>query len=446
MPRVLRSSPETTAQLSHAIDLFLHKDRSSFFDDDSIASGSVAPFESQPALVEPSSFNWDLQTTSMSLTPAFKYISSKLHQRDLSVALIISDQEPYIIPVWPLPRKSQVILSQIVRKAVKKFSLQTSWMTALASATSKSLPKILDAHRPDSYIVRRSIIQNELIFSEEGLTLLTIDHIYTFKQLLRTLSRRDWVPSARDICLSSCVHLLQRINAVYTDPKVSKAYLERVYEEVDFQKEEYEEVVAAYDVNYCTASIKDVTALEPDYTALSDMGLDVDIDAESEPEPEPEPDSELDLEPRLLAELPDTSHNPSSNEEIISPIATVDLSTTDSWDFQPPKGSLDIISPLTVRHSTIPSRKPTELPESPLDPDAPWCSNVVVPQPLNTRRTSTLPTITSPSSPEPELESSSAWLANLPTPLDEIRESWPTSHSPPTTNPLKSIESSRSSS
>ena len=423
MPRALRSSSlETKAQLSHAIDLFLHKNRTSFFDDDSIASGSIAPFDPQPALPEPSSFKWDLQTRSTPLIPAFKYISSKLHQHELSVALIVSDQDPYVIPVWPLPRKSQTILAQTIRKAVKKFSLQPGWLTALASAPSKCLPKIFDTHRPNSYIVRRSLVQHELIFSEEGLTLLGIDHIYTFKQLLCTLSKKNWVPHARDICLSSCVHLLQRINIVYTDPKVSKAYLERVYDEIEFQKESYDEVVAAYDVNYCTASIKDFTAIEPDYTALSDMALDYETDTEPELELEPASGSE----PAFVAELPDSSAH-TSNEETISPIATIDLSTTPMWQTPPPHAeeSLDTVSPLTVRYPTIQKRLSEIVPESPLDPDAPWnCS--AVPRPLNTRRASTLPRTTSitssPSSPH-EAEAEAYWSSNIPTPR-EITDPW----------------------
>jgi len=417
MPRVLRSSsPGTNQELSHAINLFLHKDRTSYFDDDSIASGTIAPFDSQPALAEPPSFKWDLQSTGTPLIPTFKYISDKLHQRELSVALIISEQEPYIIPVWPLPRKSQIILAQIVRKAVKKFSLQPSWLTALASASNKRLPKIFDAHRPDSYIVRRSIVQHEVIFSEEGLTLLAIDHIYTFKQLLCTLSKKDWVPHARDVCLSSCVHLLQRINEVYTDPRISSGYLSRVYKDVDFRKDFYKEVTSAYGVNYCTANIKDVTTLEPDYTALCDMGLDVEIESKVEPT----------NEPNVVAELPDSSSS-HSNDELISPIAEVDLSILDTWQDPNPEEILDIISPLTVRYPTI--QQPSDLPESPLEPDAPWKS--AVPKRLKTRRASTLPTISSPSSQKAE-----ASLADVPTPR-RIVESW-ASDIP---SPLKAVES-----
>ena len=411
MPRSIRRAlPESTPALSHAINLFLHKDRTSFFDDSTCV---FAPFDSQPALAEPSSFNWNLQCTCSPLVPAFKYISTKLHERELSIALIVSEQEPYVLPVWPLPRKSQMILASIVRKAVKKFSLRPSWLTALASASNKCLPKLFGSHRPDSYLVRRSIVQHEVIFGEEGLTLLTIDHIYTFKQLLCTLSKKNWVPCARDVCLSSCVHLLRRINEVYTGVKVSQGYLARVYQEIEFQKEAYEEVMSAYNENYCTASIKDVSTSEPDYTILSEIASDVEADDQRE------------AIPIGIAELPDTSVY-SSNDESISPTTPVDWSTLDAWPDAYYEKEIDIVSPMTVQYPTI--QRPSDIPDSPTDPDAPWTS--AIPKPLMPRRASTMPTTTSPSSTEAE-----AWLANNPTPV-EVAESKPSHISAP----LKTIE------
>ena len=354
-------------ELSHAIDLFLHKDRTSYFDSD--ATESVTSQETTTSAFPPvlPSFHWDLRTTCKPMLPAFQYISHKLYQRELSVALIISDHEPYVIPVWPLPRKSQLILAKIVRKACKKFALQPSWLTAVASVCNKYLPKVFEAYQPDSYIVRRSIVQNDIIFSDEGLTLLSMDNIYTFKQLLCTLSKPDWVANSRDVCLSSCVHLLQRINEVYTDPKLSKGYLARVYKEVEFRQEAFEEVTSAFSTNYCTASIRDVTVLEPDYTALTGMTLDWDSDDEKD-----------------AAELPDTSTAPDhscQSDETISPIATVDLSMLVSWETEPPSAP-DMISPLDrVKYPTI--RRPSSIRESLVDPMAPW--SFPLPPPLRTR-------------------------------------------------------------
>ena len=340
-----------TVQLSHAIDLFLHKDRASFFDDDAIAAGSIASLHSRPALAAPC-FHWDLHTTCMPMLPAFQYISRKLAKRGLSVHLIISDHDPYVVPVWQLPKASQLMLAKIARKACSKFKLSPSFLTALASnSTKKDLPRIFNAYRPDSYIVRRSILQNDVIFNGEGLTLLSIDLIYTFKQLLRTLSKKDWLPCARDVCLSSCVHLLHRINQIYTNPKASKAYMVRVYKEIEFQCSAYEEVCSAHNVNFCTASIKDVTTLEPDYSALADTSLNWDSSCSP-----------------TAAELPDTSPPPahSSQEDLISPIAALDLSTLQTWE-SASSTHLERISPLTYTYPSIPKPSPPPLPTNQSD-------------------------------------------------------------------------------
>ena len=338
------------AELSHAIDLFMHKNRTSFFDDDSIAAGVIAPLGPRPAL-EPDSYSWDLQKKCRPMFPAFQYMNRKLAERGLSVALIISEQEPFVIPVWPLARKTQQLLLKIVRKACTRFNLGPSWLTSLATYSSKKdLSRIFDQHTPNSYIVRRSIVQHEVIYSEDGLTLLTIDHIYTFKQLLLTLSKKDWVPHSRASCLSSCVHLLHRINEVYTDPKISRGYLARVYKELEFCQDSWEEVNGTYGLNYCSANIKDVTMLEPDYATLS--GLVYEEDGSNDAD---------------ATELPDTStpRQQSSLSDLTSPIANIDLSTLESWEPEQPKEDDDIISPLTLTYPAI--KRPSSVPESPLE-------------------------------------------------------------------------------
>jgi len=432
MPRASPSS--SPAQLSHAIDLFIHKDRSSFFEDDSIALGTIAPFKPRPALAKPPSFNWDLPATCTPDYPVYQYISNKLHQRGLSVALIISDHEPYVIPVWSLPKKSQIILAQIIRKAVRKYNLQPSWLTVLAAASNKRLTKVFESHKPDSYVVRRSIVQHELVFSEEGLTLISIDHVFTFKQLLCTLSKQDWVPHDRDICLSSCVHLLHHINEIYTDPKVSNGYLKRVYKEIEYQKESWQEVTSAYNVSYCTASIKDVTMLEPDFTTLSYIASDTEDACEPHTQIQTWPSTRIGHSP--VAELPDTSpHNPKS--DIISPNGTVDLSTMNTWETQNVRESLTFVSPLTVRQPTIeyPTiEQPSIILESPIDPNAPWSH--AIPAPLRTRRVSSSPTISPPSSPEAE-----NWLVSIPTSYTMV-EAWNNADVPALLNTAESSVSS----
>ena len=353
-------------KLAHAIDLFLYKDRTSYFDSDATESVTSQEITAFPPL--PPSFHWDLQKKSKLMLPAFQYISHKLYEKEISVPLIISDHEPYVIPVWPLPRKSQLILAKIIRKVVKKFALEPSWLTAVASVPNKGLPKVFEAYQPDSYIVRRSIVQNDIIFSDEGLTLLSMDKIYIFKQLLCFLSKPDWVETSRDVCLSSCLHLFQQINEIYTDPKLSKGYLERVYKEVDFKEEAFEQVTSAISTNYCTASIRDVTMLEPDFTAMTEIALDFDSEDDEG-----------------AAELPDTSttlDHSSHSDQISSPAETIDLSTLDSWETEPPAPTHTPNPPERLRYPLV--RRPSSVRESLIDPMAPW--SFPLPPPLRTLR------------------------------------------------------------
>lgn len=289
------------------------------------------------------SFHWDLQITCKSMFPAFQYISQKLSLQGLSIALIISDHGPCVVPVWILPKKSQVILTRIVRKACKKFPNGPSWMTALAALSNrKDLPRVFESYQPDSYVVRQSVVQHKVVFSTEGLTLLSIDHVYTFKWLLCTFSKKDWASYSRDTCISSCVHLLSRIHNNYAGKSVLKEHIATVYKEIEFSEETLDEVYSAYNANYCTASIYEV-AFEPEYAVPFDT---IRADWNS---PAPAMQAATNVESES-----------SDSEKLISPIADVDLSTLYSWKIEDASRttSQEIHNPLPITYPEI--SKPSE--------------------------------------------------------------------------------------
>ena len=200
---------------------------------------------------EPSFSHWDMQSTCIPMFPAFRYISRKLAQRKLYIPLIISEQGQSVIPTWSLSRSAQIIFTKIVRKACTRFEFGQNWMTRIAANSVKQNAKdIFGAHNPDSYLVRRSLIQHEVIFGGEGLTLLAIDHVYTFKNLLRILSGDSNVLPFRSLCLSSCTELLHRINAIYTGHKPLKGYFLRVYDDIAINRENLNEVYETYNMKY----------------------------------------------------------------------------------------------------------------------------------------------------------------------------------------------------
>jgi hypothetical protein len=74
-------------------------------------------------------------------------------------------------------------------------------------------------------LIHRSLSQNEVLFSSEGLTLLSLDHVYTFKCHLHTFSRTF---SPND--LTSAVDELRRLVLAQNGRRITKGYLMRAYE------------------------------------------------------------------------------------------------------------------------------------------------------------------------------------------------------------------------
>lgn len=202
---------------------------------------------------EPPFCHWDTQSMCIPLFPAFHYISRKLAQRRIYIALIVTDYGQGIMPAWPIPRSTQVLLAKIVRKACLKFHFGSSWMTALGSTSGKRSSKdFFDVDRLEPYLLHRSLVQHEVIFGGDGLTLLSVDHIYTFKHFLAVLSSINWVPLSRVVCLASCIELLHRINNLYTGQKPLRGYFLRVYNDIDINEATLDEVCKAYDSKYGT--------------------------------------------------------------------------------------------------------------------------------------------------------------------------------------------------
>lgn len=209
---------------------------------------------------EPPFCHWDTQSMCVPLIPAFRYISRKLAQRGIYVALIVTDYGQGIMPAWPIPRSTQVLLAKIVRKVCLKFHFGSSWMTALGSTSGKRSSKdFFDVDRLDPYLLHRSLVQHEVIFGGDGLTLLSVDHIYTFKHFLSVLSSINSVPLSRVVCLASCIELLHRINTLYTGRKPLRGYFLRVYNDIEINEASLDEVCKEYDLKYGNLETLDST-------------------------------------------------------------------------------------------------------------------------------------------------------------------------------------------
>lgn len=284
-------------------------------------------------------FHWDLPATHQSILPLLCYIAGRLVRHDLHIALIISENSPFVIPVWPLPRKTQSLLVKIVRKGCEKYGFSSNWMTALAALDSKQeYPSVFKAYGPDSYLVQRSLLQREMVFAAEGLTLLSIDHIYTLKQHLCALAKKEWFAPSRDDCVESCVQLLHRINSIHRQTRFSKGYIARVYQDIPLQEMALDEVMIEYDATFCTASLRDIT---------SDLEFQTFLD-----------DEMTSFDPvESIPELPDTStcrHQPMYEQNQRHPPGT-DVPTIASWDDAMFDNESEIIMPISPVTATYPT-------------------------------------------------------------------------------------------
>ncbi|KAM0334255.1 hypothetical protein ACHAQA_001277 [Verticillium albo-atrum] len=79
-----------------------------------------------------------------------------------------------------LTDREERVLRQTIERAEKKFRIGTEWLSPATDAASSGLAAPL---------IRRSLVQNEVLFASEGLTLVSLDRLYTFKAALASFAR-----------------------------------------------------------------------------------------------------------------------------------------------------------------------------------------------------------------------------------------------------------------
>lgn len=227
-------------------------------------------------------FNFDSDALTPSTLPALEYISEKLQQKSLHVTLLVGRGRPMptgqpsnviIIPVTQLDSQSWKIFYKIVEKGAKKFSLGQGWTDALDQYSRQ--------HSKDEYLVDQSIRQNEILFTQEGLTILNVDRIYTLKRRLCVLATAQAAGNFNhneEQYISSCVHLLHKTVTSCQGRPFSFGFFHRAYEHMHVTDELLKKVASEYRTQYdqegivvttpksspaLTASRKEVTRKSP---------------------------------------------------------------------------------------------------------------------------------------------------------------------------------------
>ncbi|KAI0386268.1 hypothetical protein F5Y04DRAFT_243742 [Hypomontagnella monticulosa] len=114
-------------------------------------------------------------------------------------------------------------LRTTILKAERKFRIGTSWLPPATTASACGL---------NAALVRRSILQNEVLFSSEGLTLLGLDRLYTFKSALATYARSltNSAASPDSTRIEDAVDSLRRLVLANGGRPVSRSDLYRSYD------------------------------------------------------------------------------------------------------------------------------------------------------------------------------------------------------------------------
>lgn len=125
-----------------------------------------------------------------------------------------------IIMISEVSPKTLETLTSSVRRAQKLFGLNSNWVnTTLENSISSDVKQ---------QVIDRSLIQNDIVFSSEGLTLFALDHCFSLKSTLDRLSRGSW-----DTSFSDAVEVLRRLVYISRGRPMTKGYIRRCYSQME---------------------------------------------------------------------------------------------------------------------------------------------------------------------------------------------------------------------
>ncbi|KAK7733958.1 hypothetical protein SLS53_008110 [Cytospora paraplurivora] len=228
-----------------------------------------------------------------------------------------------LIHTTPLAPKADRLVTSTFARATRKFNSSATALTALDSA----------AHNIHPDALHRSILQNEVLFSSEGLTILSLDHLYTFKGALAHYAAYKSEPGS-DFRLEDAVDELRRyiLSSAGRRHKLLKSVLFGTYEWLGPMDE-----AALGDVKrmYCRAygGMTEDTVVDDDLCKVTAKALEGDLVKSAAPAPPPRSDRRVvravtvyqpapPLSARSQPQSPQNwvveSHSPMADEDVIA--------------------------------------------------------------------------------------------------------------------------------
>ncbi|KAH8147482.1 uncharacterized protein LAJ45_08309 [Morchella importuna] len=166
--------------------------------------------------------------TETTVLAALEYVSQKLIAKGIHVQMILEGEALGCLflgsrdrtsslnlhPTTLLTPRTQTHLTRALHRASQKFSLPPTWARIAPTA-------------PNSTLLHRSLLQNEIIFSSEGLTVLAVDLCFALKCKLEAVSSYC---DAEDV--EDAVVLLRRLVRVYRGRPLTKGYILRSWPKI----------------------------------------------------------------------------------------------------------------------------------------------------------------------------------------------------------------------
>lgn len=188
----------------------------------------------------------------------------------------IQEPEPYglsLLHMSDVPPKISQYFDESIAKAKKKFSLASDWLCMPSSSTSSASTSAFGLTLTTD-LIRRSIQQHDVVYGSESLTLLAVDHIYTFKLALSKYSQ-TFTPSTKDNRLSreeklkkrnqAKIRALDELRALVLFQKcrpIGQSYLLRSYDHLSVSVPALRSVNEAYKTCFHADGI-DIEAVRP---------------------------------------------------------------------------------------------------------------------------------------------------------------------------------------
>ncbi|RPA84550.1 hypothetical protein BJ508DRAFT_185641, partial [Ascobolus immersus RN42] len=190
------------------------------------------------------------------LLKALEYIGMKMAERNMHITLVVTGKalsclkfkstrytsEVSVLQATPLTSREYSVLASAVRRADQKFPIGSNWV-------HNDLERHYSEEELDM-LSSRSIIQNDVVFSSGGLTLLAVDLCFALKYNLGCLTQ---CLDAGD--LEDTVAIVRRLVLAYRGRALTRGYIARCYSGITVSDYALLRVNAAYESKYGSRGI-----------------------------------------------------------------------------------------------------------------------------------------------------------------------------------------------